>query len=382
MIKLNIAKGFLIITDENGQIYPGWLGDGVPDYPQLPEPALVYQKCINRGLSPERTIEIMLYIFHRQRFIWGGFLHDQDLAVGLVGPRGGGKSCGGSAIAIWDFMLRGIPVFSNMDIAVTVKYKQASKVFKSISLDKTSLLDVRDQERMYRNCLIFVDEANIELAESQRTMSNRALWFSYALQQARKRHLSIIHTEQSEYHITERLRWQTNLFISCKDAAFQHGTPKPGEMGRKSFWRIHDVSGIINGQIYNDDRLIVCEGNFHMTPFWHSFDTEQIQTGETDLPDFKKHRSGISITPGDGLKALKAQYADGVAIMNEYCKKGEENQVWCDKLWENLGISDDKGEQTRIGGQLADLRVPKRRSTGDRRFYVFPPLSDFGNNGG
>ena len=381
MIKLNIAKGFMIITDENGQIYPGWLGDGPPDYPQLPEPALVYQKCLDRGLSPERTIEIMLYIFHRQRFLWGGFLYDQDLVLGFVGPRGGGKSCGGSAIAIWDKMLLGIPVFSNMDIAVTVRYKQASKVFKSISLDKTSLLDVRDQERMYRNCLIFVDEANIELAESQRTMGNRALWFSYALQQARKRHLSLIHTEQSEYHITERLRWQTNLFISCKDAAYRHGTPKPGEMGRKSFWRINDVSGIINGQIYNDDRLVVCEGDFHMTPFWHSFDTEQIQTGETELPNPKKH-SDISIAQGDGLKAKKTQYDDGAAIMNEYGKKGERTQVWCDVLWENLGKSDNKGEQIRIGNQLEDLNVTKHQSTGGRRFYLFPPLSDFDNNGG
>jgi len=381
MIKLNIAKGFLIITDENGQIYPGWLGDDAPNYPQLPEPAFVYQKCVDRGLSPERIIDIMLYIFHRQRFIRGGFLFDKDLIIGLVGPRGAGKSCGGAAIAIWDFLLLGIPVFSNMDINILVRYKQASKLFSSISLDKTSLLDIRDQTRMYRNCLIFVDEANIELAESQRTMGNRALWFSYALQQTRKRHLSLIHTEQSEYHVTERLRWQTNLFVSCKDAAYQNGLPKPGEMGRKSFWKVHDISGIINGQIYTDDRVVVQEGNFHMTPFWHSFDTDQIQSGETELPDFKK-RSDISINQGDGLKALKEEYADGVAIMNEYCAKGEERQIWCDKLWENLGITDDEGEQARIGGQLKLLRVTKHKSTGDRRFYVFPPLSDLDNNGG
>ncbi len=63
MIKLNIAKGFLIVTDENGQIYPGWLGDTVPIYPELPEPALVYQKCVDRGLSPERIIDVLCKAF-------------------------------------------------------------------------------------------------------------------------------------------------------------------------------------------------------------------------------------------------------------------------------------------------------------------------------
>ena len=380
MIKLNIAKGFLIISDENNQIYPGWLGDTTPDYPGLPEPAEVYRKCVDRGLSQERTIDVMLKIFHRQRFIRGGFLSDFDLIIGLVGPRGSGKSCGGSAIAIWDYLLCGIPVFSNMDIKVVVRYKKASKVFESANLDKTSLLDVRDQEQMYRNCLIFVDEANIEMAESQRTMGNRSLWFSYALQQARKRHLSMIHTEQSEYHVTERLRWQTSLYISTKDAAYQYGTPKPGSMGRKSLWKVHDYSGIITGEAY--EGTPVFDGVFHNTPFWHSFDTEQIQSGETELPDHKKQKTDISITPGTELAALKEEYADALTIIGAYSKKGEETRVWCDKLWENLDISGDRGEQVRIGGQLKALGVKSGQSTGGRRFYRIPQKSDFSDNGG
>lgn len=373
MIKLNIGKGYLLITDENNQIYPGWLGDSPPpDLPWLPEPAAIYQKCLDRGYSQERTIDAMLAIFHQQRFL-PGFLAGRDIIVGYVGPRGSGKSCGGAALTIYDFLLRQMPVFSNMDISVLVRYKEASKMFQTVSLDKTSLLDVRDQEQMYRNCLIFVDEANMELAESQRTMGNRALWFSYALQQARKRNLSLIHTEQSEYHITERLRFQTNLFISTKDAAYQHGKPKWGSLGRHSLWKVHDYSGVVTGEPY--DGQPIYEGTFHNTPFWHSFDTRQIQSGDTELPNLKK-KSDISITPGDGLKALMTEFADGATILNEYAKKGGWARVWKDKLWENLGISENRGEQTRIGNQLISLRAVERQSTGGRRFYELPPLSD------
>lgn len=374
MIKLNIAKGYLLITDENNQIYPGWLGETPPpDYPWLQEPSAVYQKCLDRGDSPERIIDVMLGIFHQQRFL-PGFLAGRELVVGMVGPRGGGKSCGGSAIAIYDFMLAGVPVFSNMDIAVTVRYKEASKLFKTRPLDTSSLLDIRDQTQMYRNCLIFVDEANMTTGDSQRTMSNKALWFSYVLQQSRKRHMSLIHTEQSEYFVPERLRFQTNLYISCKDAAYGDGKPKWGSLGRKSEWKVHDYSGVVTGQHY--DGIPIYEDFFHNTPFWHSFNTDQLQTDETEMPDFKK-RSDISIQPGDKLKALMVEFADGTAILDTYCKKGEWVRVWKDKLWETLGISDDKGRQDSIGKQLVSLGAKPGQGTGGRRFYELPPLSDF-----
>lgn len=380
MIRLQIAKGFFIITDENGQVYPGWLGNDAPSYPTLEDPDFVYQKCMDRGYSPEHTIDIMLYIFHRQRFLRGDFLSDYDLNLGLVGPRGSGKSCGGSAIAIWDYLLCGKKVYSNMNIEVKVRFKEASKVFRSSDLDKTSLLDVRDQEQMYRNCLIFVDEANMAFAEAQRTLGNKALWFSYALQQARKRQLSLIHTEQSEYHVTERLRFQTNVYISCADAAYQYGIPKPGGLGRKSFWKVYDYSGVLTGRSFDGEP--VEEKTFHMTPFWHSFDSRQLQTGEAELPDYKKKSSDIVIKEGASLAALKERYYEAGTILDNYGRKGEETHVWCDELWKDLEIEGNRGDQTRIGQQLADLGVPKKRTTGGRYFYIIPPKSDFGDNGG
>ena len=119
-----------------------------------------------------------------------------------------------------------------------------------------------------------------------------------------------------------------------------------------------------------------------MTPFWHSFDTEQIQSGETELPDFKKHTSDIEISESQGLTALKEKYADGTAIIDHYSKKGEWVQIWCDELWNIMGISEDSGEQTRIGEQLTALGVTRHQSTGGRRFYRIPPLSELDNNEG
>ncbi len=380
MIRLQIAKGFFIITDENGQVYPGWMGNDAPSYPTLEEPDVVYQKCMDKGLPPEKIIDIMLHIFHRQRFLRGGFLSEYDLNLGMVGPRGSGKSCGGCAIAIWDYLLCGVPVFSNMDIEVTVRFKEASKVFRSLELDETSLLNVKDEAHMYRRCLVFIDEANMSMAESHRTLGNKALWFSYALQQSRKRQLSLIHTEQSEFYVTERLRFQTNVYISCADAAYQYGIPKPGELGRKSLWKVYDYSGVLTGHIFDGEA--VSENTFHMTPFWHSYDSRQLQTGEVELPDHKKKHGDIDIKEGANLAALKEQYYEASTIMANYGVKGEEVQVFCDELWKDMGIEGSRADQTRIGQQLAELGVSKRRTTSGRYFYIIPQKSDFGDNGG
>lgn len=376
MIKLTICKGFLVITDGNGQIYPGWIGDNPPSYPELPEVETVYQRCVSRGYSPERTIDVLLYIFHRQRIIRSGFLADIPLVIGLVGGAGGGKSCGGAAIAIFDYLLAGIPLISNMDVEVTVRYRQASKVFKSESLDKSSVFNIKDLEQMYRNACLFVDEANIEFSEARRSMSNRNLIFSYVLQERRKRMLNVIHTEQSEMWGDDRLRFSTSLFIKTKDAAYNDGLPQPGDLGRKSNWKIYDTAGVINGEVVDDrdPRFVVYKGDFHNTPFWHSYDSYQLQ----GLEDNSAEKSDIKIKNGEVLGKLKDKYAEGRALVNDIIAKGH-TELESSQIWEAIGVT-DRSTMTRLGIQLDGLGIPVIKR-GKKKIYLFGE-SKFSDNGG
>lgn len=374
MIDIHFGKGFLILSDQNGQVYPGWVGDNPPTYPELPEVDFVYQKCLASGMPSERIIDVMLKIFHRQRIIRAGFLSELYLVLGWIGAAGSGKSCGMAGTIIYDYLLAGIPVFSNMDIAVTVKYKKASKTFRTQDLDKASLLNIKDIDTMYRNCCLGVDELNLELSDARRSMSNKSLFFSYALQERRKRHIHFLHTEQSEMHADERVRFQTSLYIQTRDAAYQGGPPQPDELGRKSRWKVYDTSGIYNGEILDgrDPRLVIFEDDFHNTPFWHSFDTDQLQTGVIKPKPVLE--SDITVVESAGLMALKAQYARGREVVTKYASLGIE-RANCDELWLELGIENDRGAQTAIGNQLADFNVTKHRDGMGKTFYRFPPKS-------
>ncbi len=375
MIKLTICKGFLAITDENGQVYPGWVGDAPPSYPDLPPVDYVYRKCQERGYSPERTIDLMLRIFHRQRIIRGGFMVDIPLVIGLVGGAGAGKSCGGAAIAIFDFLLAGMKLVSNMDITVRVAYKQAEKIFRSEPMER-AMMGVKDLEKMYFNACLFVDEVNMAYGDSRRAMSNRNLTFAYVLQERRKRNLCVIHTEQNEMWGDDRLRFATDLFIKASDAAYANGIPKPGTLGRKSHWKVYDTSGVINGEVVggDDPRFIALEGDFHNTPFWHSYNTRQLQGLEDDEVD-----DDIVIADGAVLSAAKDKYKIGRGIAAQCIERGID-EITTAELWSLLGITGDKSKQTKIGADFKAIGIPVNQ-VGRTRSYTFGE-SRFSDNGG
>ncbi len=376
MIKINICKGFLAITDEDGQIYPGWVGDDPPSFPDLPEVEAVYQRCVSRNYHPERIIDTLLYIFHRQRIIRSGFLADMSLVIGLVGAAGGGKSCGGAGIAIFDYLLAGVPVISNMDIEVTVQYKQARKVFRTQQLEKASVMDLKHLQNMYKNCCLLVDECNIEFSEARRAMSNKNLLFNYVIQERRKRSMNVIFTSQHEMWVDDRLRYGTSFFIKASDAAYNSGLPKPGSLGRKSNWKVYDFSGLINGDILDDrdPRFIVYKGEFHNRPFWHSYDTYQIQ----GLEDESEDKNDIIIRDGVELSINKEKYSYGIELSNKIIGMGIE-RLPTDDLWKMLDVEGNRREQTRIGMQLSGVGIPTE-TIGNKKYYIFGD-SLFSDNG-
>lgn len=364
---INIHQGYLTITDGvNGQHHPGWCDDR-PNPKRFDDIDEVYDECQRRGYSQERTIDVLLHIFHRQRMIHGDFLVMFPLVVGFIGGAGGGKSCGAAGLTIFDYLLAGWHVVSNMEIKVRVRYRDCSKVFRTENLDKIGVLDVRHLDNMYQNCLVFIDELNIEVGDSRRSMTNANLQLGAFLQSRRKRNVNVIWTSQSENWIDGRVRFGTDLYILCRDAAYEGGKPRARDIGRRSTWTIWDMSGRVTGRTRDVDDMFnktsritpFREVEFLNTPFWNTYDSWQLQgidRGESDAePD-------IQVRDSAELRAAKDKYKIGRKVAAQLLEFGV-LEIPKAQLWKQLNCEDDRALQTTIGRDFAAIGIPSKNDS-------------------
>jgi hypothetical protein len=200
-------------------------------------------------------------------------LKKRSTVIGLVGPRGSGKSVGGARLAIVDSFLNGITnVWSNMDIGFILNHKGKSIELHSNPIHK---LDMESLSTIYNDGLIFMDEVNMEIADSRRSNARETLNFDYVVQQLRKRRLNIIWTAQSELHVETRLRNQTDIFIKCSDVSIANPYCGIGELSK---YICYDYSGMINDRMPDNHFNGVFEENIIWNkPWWNSFSTWQLQ---------------------------------------------------------------------------------------------------------
>jgi hypothetical protein len=192
-------------------------------------------------------------IFKRQH------LH-REVIIGLVGLRGDGKSGSGAVIAMLDYLMNGEPVWSNMAIGASINVDDATArkwtngtmkhggtvTFRSQPLDKEGLL--RFDPRYNHGCY-FVDEINMEFAESRRAMSNTNLYMDRVAQQLRKYQNSLIYTVINEMFVDSRIRELTDIFIRCEDTALSmEGLAARKPTGVDFKWTIYPMSGYMLGR--------------------------------------------------------------------------------------------------------------------------------------
>lgn len=379
MNTFEICPGHFWVTDGKTG-YPLWVDEARDFAKTLPDLDYYYDECQKRGATESQTIDFLLRRAHRRRTVKYGYLAALDLVIGFLGPRGSGKSVGATALTIFDYLLCGRPVFSNMPIAVRVKYRDAEKVFQSEELDKAALLDVNEFEANYRDCCVVIDEINVGFAEARRSQAKLNVWFSYVLQQLRHRALDLIYTTQSDGFLEKRLRFQTDLYITCKDAAFKRGhTPNRGDIGRRSDWRIHDMTGIVTGDIWRGGRENVVTSFRELTywnvPFWGCYSTQLMQAVE-DIPlrqpGDKDPQYALS---SQKLETFKRKYKLPIDLVLEVIRSGSATFPK-GALWDTLGISDDHGLQVKLGSVLKKLGCETKQGTGGGRYYVLPTQAE------
>jgi len=258
-------------------------------------------------------------------------LRNRSLVIGFVGPRGSGKSVGAARTVILDYMLKGKTVWSNMEIGFFNHANGSSAAKKSQSLDRLTLGEL---DEVYNNGIIYVDEVNL-MMEARRSMSQENLMFSYILQQLRKRRLTIIWSAQSEMHCDDRLRFQTDIIISCNDLSITN--PKC-EIGSLSKWKAYDFSGIVKGKTHGNSKdMLFYEGVESNKPFWNSYSTWEIQDVNANTRKDEQNEEADKYAA-----ELAADFNKGL------------DRIHSRELWKRFDLINKRGMQILVGQKLSN----------------------------
>jgi len=185
---------------------------------------------------------------------------DREYVLGTVGDRGGGKSGSDAVISIVDFMIRGLPVWSNMLISCNIRVSDETAVsmskgklnsggvvhYESLPIEKDKLLKLDETYRF--GCLV-IEEINVQFSNVRRFMSNTNIEANELYQQLRKFKTSLIYNVIDEMFVDPQLRALTDIFIRTYDTAFDlDALARKKPTGLDFCWQTYAYSGYLNGE--------------------------------------------------------------------------------------------------------------------------------------
>lgn len=329
-----------------------------------------YSYLLKQSYEPDAILRELIDVYLRFRFFHVGYFRNVPMVIGFIGSRGSGKSCGAVQVAVMDYLVRGLPVWSNVDISVKVCYKGVSKTFNSLPVESLDLINMNKQ----REGLVLIDEVNMTAAEGTRHMAAANLAFSYAMQQVRKRAISVIWTCQGWGWIDNRLRWQTDFVVHCSDAFLRnkYGASCPGD---RSVWQVFDLSGMTGEySVEHEERnrfitdYKVWEGCAWNRPFWKAYDSFQMQ-GDTDyIGEYKESKKKAASISSIEFNATQNRPID---LFIERLEGEGINKIYSADLWKQNNIEDDKASQMIIGTRLQERGFNRHR---DSRGYYYEKI--------
>ncbi len=370
MVKFEIRDGGFLVWDGKTSYPMNILNEVGEEHTQDMDSD--YAWLLVRDIPSDVIIDTLLKKYHHGRVFKWGYMADLSLVISMVGPRGSGKSVGAVNLAIIDYFMRGKRVWSNLPIEFKVSYRETEKLYQSIPLDKALLLDINDFSTVFADGLILIDELNIAMTDSRRSMSNASLFFSYLLQEVRKRKMSILYTMQAENWADSRLRWQTDFYIQCRDKSFLSGKPTSDTIGRKSDWKLHDMSGMVTGEVKMVDKTNHVVAPFKEltvwnTPFWNCYSTDEMQAYEPMKVAIGGGKEPLQLTEGQ-IKEKEDNTAVIWATFRNLRAAGYEKVVKTE-LWGILDIKTHQ-EKTKTGELLSELGFETTRGDKGREYKV------------
>jgi len=352
----------------------------VPPLPSvLPSCREFYNSLKAEGCSDTSIIKKMIALYIPWRLFAIDAFAAMSLVFGFIGRRGAGKSAGASYLSIFDYLIRGRPVFSNIELAVKVVYRDCEIEFHSRPWSGVDLLNLEDAE----GGLILNDEANIATGGSMRMMSNANIAFTNQLQQLRKKRLSMVWNAQRWNNVDSNTLWQTDFVIMTEDA-WNSKSYKPVCPGDKSLWKVCDVSGMSGKYDINYDlghkyisQFEVWNGMVWIRPFWSAFPTYASQS-DNYKQQFDLKRASEQAEFNEVLRKKKTSYERGVVesmlqTALNMVRRGEEGILYNDELWEQIGTK----RRSNVGKEIRKCFTREREGSGDREFYyLLRPMGD------
>lgn len=335
--------------------------------PNLPTIETAYTAMKKEGIPNEAILKKLINLYLPWRLFHIGHLEKISKVIGFIGHRGSNKTSSAAYVAIFDFMLRDLPVYSGVDIAIKVRYRDLEKEYHSRPWKGVDMLDIGDD---CRGGLIISDEINIAGgAESSRFMASANLAWSNDLQQLRKRRLNVVWTAQSWSTVDARTRAQCDYVVECEDCFNSHSY-KAKYPGDKAKWHVYELSGL-SGQFDLAYEMVhrnlvhyeIWAGMIWLRPVtWPAYDTYQEQPDDI-MQQYKLKQATVEHEQKQIL--VTARQEPEREAVQQILASGYDI-VWADELWKEIGAG--RSQQIRIG-QLLQKHFDKKRDSKSKRYY-------------
>lgn len=273
-----------------------------------------------------------------------------EYVVAYTGSRGSGKSLRMTYDLFRRYLLKGIPVYSNMPIAVKVN----GRVYRSIDLDATDLMGLSAK---LRYSVIAIDEIG-RWMNARRSMCDNNLIFDYILQQIRKLSLSIYYTVQNIYFVDSRLRFQTDIEYTCQDWHFKNKSVPKGEVILSD---LRDWSGKVTGKQFLDTHKAFSHLKLRAKAVWGWYDTYKTQDVMDTNPFQKAKVKGVD------------EWEPFIAEAIEDCLNSGDNRVVSKDFWSMVEQKAGKelGGTKGILAQRYLSNIKRTRSSTGEYIYKF-----------
>jgi len=331
-------------------------------------------------LIPKFKINGGNYLFYQEYL-------DREYVLGTIGDRGGGKSGSDAVISIVDFMIRGKPVWSNMEIQcdIIVDEESAREVglnsggiahFESLPLEKNKLLKLDER---YRDGCLVIEEINVQYSNVRRFMANTNIDYNEVCQQLRKFKTSMIYNVIDEMFIDSQLRALTDIFIRTYDTAFdKDAMSRHKKPGLDFCWQLYSMTGYLNGE---QGRYAITKKApkcyFRFAPWRGIYDDKQHQ--EKGIYSLNKRereaaeKAGLTVESSEEMKQQAKDWGwvgEGAIRL----KKAGIRELVAWQLWQHLRLEEHgiNPSQNDFQNQLAvvGIHLSHQRNKHGERLYL------------
>ncbi len=306
-----------------------------------------------------------------------GMSVDQELVILLEGPRGSGKSLGGSYFT-FDALRHGMGAYANLPVSANwsdIGHLEAK------SINTPDLYTFGEQLDIPPNSVVFLDEFD-KLCMARRSSSNANLLLNWLGTQLRKFGLTFVLTAQDMMWIDPMWRFQVDILIKCKDIFFtSFGKRKHIGKGKVILMDLCDLSGVVTGNQYRFHGMPYRSLTLNGEAMWGAFDSYKVMGVQEMLRRFDLGREtyrvgyddkgtaglGMPDTSGMPIQNPRGEYVSGV--LHDLANNGH-RLVLATSLLDLVNQQGLDMGSRELGLHISKLGLKKERTNRGTQYYI------------